>query len=123
MMASTIRSVLRVPQFVNFTRGLSTSGASLSKVKGRINAKKPMRVEVVEGKRYLWCACGYSKNQPWCDGTHLWRRWSLKIKQTPVMFKAPKTGQVSLCTCKQTDKAPYCDGAHRRKEIQEAVIE
>ena len=33
------------------------------KQKGRIHSKKSMKVNLVGGKRYLWCACGYSKNQ------------------------------------------------------------
>nr|XP_053657352.1 uncharacterized protein LOC128706471 isoform X3 [Cherax quadricarinatus] len=33
------------------------------KQKGRIHSKKSIKVELVGGKRYLWCACGYSKNQ------------------------------------------------------------
>ncbi|XP_045622292.1 CDGSH iron-sulfur domain-containing protein 3, mitochondrial [Procambarus clarkii] len=92
------------------------------KQKGRINDKKPIKVNLVGGKRYLWCACGYSKNQPFCDGTHLWSRFRLKIKQSPKLFKAPKDGPASLCLCKQTNNPPYCDGIHRRKEIQDAVI-
>ncbi|XP_071517928.1 uncharacterized protein [Panulirus ornatus] len=93
------------------------------KKKGRIHSKKSIKVNLVGGKRYLWCACGYSKNQPFCDGTHLWSRFRLKIKQHPVLFKAPKDMQASLCLCKQTNKPPYCDGTHRRKDIQEAVID
>jgi len=27
-------------------------------------------VFVESGKRYSWCSCGFSKNQPFCDGTH-----------------------------------------------------
>lgn len=92
------------------------------KQKGRIHSKKSIKVELVGGKRYLWCACGYSKNQPFCDGTHLWSRFRLKIKQHPAFFKAEKDGPASLCLCKQTKKPPYCDGTHRRQEIQDAVI-
>ena len=32
--------------------------------------KAPYAVEVEEGKTYYWCACGRSKNQPFCDGAH-----------------------------------------------------
>lgn len=39
------------------------------KQKGRINAKKSVKVTLVGGKRYLWCACGYSKNQVSAAGT------------------------------------------------------
>ena len=27
-------------------------------------------VEVQEGKKYFWCACGLSQKQPFCDGSH-----------------------------------------------------
>ncbi|XP_037786220.1 CDGSH iron-sulfur domain-containing protein 3, mitochondrial-like [Penaeus monodon] len=132
---ASVRSLVRIP-FVASRRCLFTGAANLTKAdegggeavperknKGRIAAKVPARIELKEGKRYLWCACGYSKNQPFCDGTHIWSRWRLKIKQTPVFFKAPATKTYALCTCKQTNKPPYCDGAHRRKEVQEAIIE
>ena len=32
--------------------------------------KEPYGVTVEAGKRYFWCACGRSANQPFCDGTH-----------------------------------------------------
>ena len=31
---------------------------------------KSQKVELQKGKEYLWCACGMSKNQPFCDGSH-----------------------------------------------------
>lgn len=31
---------------------------------------KPYAVEVEAGETYYWCACGQSKNQPYCDGSH-----------------------------------------------------
>ena len=33
-------------------------------------AETPFAVEVEEGRDYWWCACGLSKNQPFCDGSH-----------------------------------------------------
>jgi CDGSH-type Zn-finger protein len=72
-----------------------------------IVAKKgPYPVEVTEGKNYYWCACGRSKNQPFCDGSH--QGTGLE----PKAFTADKTGTVYLCGCKQSDNAPYCDGTH-----------
>ena len=37
---------------------------------GEIAAKEPKGVTLEAGKSYAWCACGLSKNQPFCDGTH-----------------------------------------------------
>ena len=32
--------------------------------------KSPYKVIVTEDKTYFWCACGLSKKQPFCDGSH-----------------------------------------------------
>ncbi|MCW9023743.1 MAG: CDGSH iron-sulfur domain-containing protein [Gammaproteobacteria bacterium] len=69
--------------------------------------KGPYAVEVEEGKTYYWCACGHSKTQPFCDGSH-------KVSgMEPVAFKAEKTEKVYLCGCKQSGNKPFCDGAHK----------
>ena len=73
-----------------------------------IAQKEPYAVEVQEGKEYYWCACGRSKAQPYCDGSH--RGTGLE----PVPFQAEKSGTVYLCGCKQTAKQPFCDGAHKK---------
>lgn len=68
---------------------------------------KPIDVEIVEGKFYAWCACGRTKREVFCDGSHK------KLEGIePVIFKAPKSGVVKLCQCKQTKTPPYCDGTH-----------
>jgi len=38
--------------------------------KPRIAHRKGFYFEVRAGHRYLWCACGRSANQPFCDGSH-----------------------------------------------------
>ncbi|KAK4314514.1 hypothetical protein Pmani_014219 [Petrolisthes manimaculis] len=131
---TVLKHLVRLPfvwlarPFAQNTARFSTQDPTLSKteedtaelkLKGRIYSKKPMKVELVGGKRYLWCACGYSKKQPFCDGTHLWSRFKLNIKQHPVFFKAPKDMKASMCLCKQTKNPPYCDGTHRRTEVQQ----
>ena len=72
-----------------------------------VMAKKgPFAVNVEEGKTYWWCACGLSKSQPFCDGSH---------KETaflPVKFVAEKTGMVAFCGCKRTGNKPRCDDTH-----------
>lgn len=67
----------------------------------------PYGVEVESGKDYYWCACGLSKNQPFCDGSHKGSGFS------PVKYQAAKTGKVYFCGCKQTKSAPLCDGSHK----------
>ena len=66
----------------------------------------PKPVEIEEGKVYAWCACGLSKNQPFCDGSHTVTDF------TPSVFKAEKSGTVYMCMCKGTGNKPYCDGTH-----------
>jgi CDGSH-type Zn-finger protein len=66
----------------------------------------PYQVELTEGRAYLWCSCGRSARQPFCDGSH---------KGTgiePVRFVSEVTGVVNLCGCKSTDDPPFCDGSH-----------
>ncbi len=73
-----------------------------------VAAREPKPVEVEEGKTYFWCACGRSKNQPLCDGSHK------DTAFTPLAYKAEKSGTLFFCQCKQTGRAPLCDGSHSR---------
>lgn len=74
--------------------------------KAHIAAKQPAEVVLEVGKIYAWCACGLSKNQPYCDGSH--KKGNFK----PNVFKAEKSETAWLCQCKQTGDAPFCDGTH-----------
>ena len=66
----------------------------------------PYTVELEAGKTYLWCACGKSANQPFCDGSHAGSEFR------PVKFEATETGTAYLCGCKHTGDKPFCDGTH-----------
>lgn len=70
--------------------------------------KTPYAVDVEAGSKYFWCACGNSKNQPFCDGSHKGSGFS------PTAFTAEKSGTVYLCGCKHTGNPPYCDGSHTK---------
>jgi len=69
---------------------------------------EPYSVTVDAGNSYYWCACGQSKNQPYCDGSHQ------STDFLPVEFTAEKTGMVYLCGCKKTGNQPFCDGSHAK---------
>lgn len=72
-----------------------------------IAAKTPIRVELEAGKTYSWCACGESKNQPFCDGAHKGTGLS------PIRFTAEETKIRSMCQCKQSANVMFCDGTHK----------
>ncbi|TKB50341.1 glutamate synthase [Ferrimonas sediminicola] len=69
---------------------------------------KPKKVSLEKGKQYLFCACGRSANQPFCDGSH--RGTGL----TPTAFTPELDQDAFLCQCKQSGNKPYCDGSHTR---------
>lgn len=72
-----------------------------------IAQKSPYAVKVNEGKRYFWCACGRSKNQPFCDGSHK------GTGITPIRFVGERDGTIYFCGCKRSGKRPICDGTHK----------
>lgn len=75
--------------------------------KPKIAQKMPYVMDLQPGK-YYWCACGQSKNQPYCDGSHKGTSFS------PVMAEITEAKKVALCGCKMTSNKPYCDGTHNK---------
>lgn len=69
---------------------------------------QPIPVEVEAGKTYWWCACGASKNQPFCDGSHK------TVGGAPLAWEAPESRTVWMCACKKTAGPPLCDGSHTK---------
>jgi glutamate synthase domain-containing protein 2 len=69
---------------------------------------KPKKVTLNQGEEYYFCACGQSKNQPFCDGSHAGTNFK------PKAFTAEETGDAYLCQCKHTGSVPFCDGSHKR---------
>lgn len=74
----------------------------------KIAGKAPMPVEVEAGKKYFWCTCGESSNQPFCDGSH---KAGGEFNPRMMEFETSKT--VYFCTCKQTSNPGMCDGSHK----------
>ena len=73
-----------------------------------ISRRKPYLVQGEQGKSYFWCACGRSKSQLFCDGSHK------DTEFQPLKWVAEETGDKLLCACKHTASQPFCDGSHNR---------
>lgn len=71
-----------------------------------IAQKGPYPVQLEAGKSYMWCACGRSASQPFCDGSHKGSGIA------PIHFYADETKTAYLCGCKHTKDKPFCDGSH-----------
>jgi CDGSH-type Zn-finger protein len=87
------------PRHGSYTPGMEFSDNGL---------KSPCAVEVEAGKTYHWCACGLSRTQPFCDGSHKGSGVTSKA------YRAVKSGKVYFCGCKKTEKGVLCDGSHSR---------
>ena len=72
-----------------------------------IAQRTPYVMEVEPGS-YTWCACGRSKGQPFCDGSHAVTEFR------PVEVKIDQKKRVAFCGCKRTKTAPFCDGTHSK---------
>lgn len=70
--------------------------------------KSPYAVNVEAGKSYAWCACGRSKSQPFCDGSHKGTGFA------PTIYKAEQGGTVYFCGCKHSKAGATCDGTHKK---------
>jgi CDGSH iron-sulfur domain-containing protein 3 len=61
----------------------------------------------------VWCACGRSANQPFCDGSH---------KGTgipPMRIEIKEKKRIAWCACKHSRTMPFCDGSHNRLPREE----
>ena len=76
---------------------------------GNIAQKSPY-VKECEKRKYAWCACGRSSNQPFCDGSHKGTKFS------PIIVDLGQDETVAWCGCKHSGNKPYCDGTHRTLE-------
>ena len=73
-----------------------------------ISDNMPKKVTLNKDEKYYFCACGRSKNQPFCDGSHAGTSF------TPKAFSVEKDADSWLCACKHTGNAPFCDGSHKQ---------
>ncbi len=73
-----------------------------------IARRKPYLVRLPKaGRTVWWCACGRSRKQPFCDGSHK----GTGIEPVPYVVRSDGE-EVLLCGCKHTRHPPLCDGSH-----------
>jgi CDGSH-type Zn-finger protein len=71
-------------------------------------AQKSPFVLAMQPGSFFWCACGKSKSQPFCDGSHKGSGFAPK----KVDITEAKT--VAWCGCKHSKNGAFCDGSHSR---------
>ena len=71
-----------------------------------IAARSPSVQEMQPGT-YYWCACGGSKKQPFCDGSHAGTTFQ------PLKIEIAAAQKTAWCMCKHSKKGAFCDGTHR----------
>ena len=76
--------------------------------KAEVASRSPFETDIVKDKKYLWCSCGISKKQPFCDNSHKGTGF------IPLVYKATESKKVFFCGCKQTKNPPFCDDSHKK---------
>jgi CDGSH iron-sulfur domain-containing protein 3 len=85
----------------------------MSEILPRIASKTPFKTEVKKDQKYSWCSCGYSKIEPFCDGSHKeFKDIDGNSIMKSVKFFPNQDQTVNFCGCKQTKTPPFCDGSH-----------
>jgi len=79
-----------------------------------VAAKLSSYQNLEKDKTYLWCSCGTSKSQPFCD-------IDTCGEMKPLAFTPEKDESRWLCQCKHTKQPPYCDETHLEEKIKNAV--
>jgi CDGSH-type Zn-finger protein len=82
----------------------------------------PYQIKLSNDKKYYWCTCGLSANQPFCDGAHKGtgkKSLCFELNDANDTSRAGSGNDTSnefsevwLCGCKLTKNPPYCDGSH-----------
>jgi len=79
-----------------------------------IMAKKgPFKVAVEAGKKYSYCSCGATQNQPLCDGSHkAFKNEDGTSRMKSIPYEATENKVVYFCGCRQSKDGIFCDGTH-----------
>ncbi len=82
----------------------------MSQIKPKSPQNAPYVLEMEAGS-YIWCGCGLSKNQPFCDNAHKGTPYE-NSPNAALLFELEEDKKVALCGCKNTGNPPFCDGTH-----------
>jgi len=78
----------------------------------KVAQKGPYILDMEPGT-YVWCGCGLSKTQPFCDSAHKGTEYhGLPGIALRVDIDDDEAGKKEFCGCKHTHTPPYCDGTH-----------
>ena len=78
---------------------------------------EPIR-QFIQPGIYAICTCGWSCNQPFCDGSHH------GTSMLPTKLKVDQAKELLICACKHSKTFPLCDNTHLEiiKEQEELQI-
>ncbi|MDH5678672.1 MAG: CDGSH iron-sulfur domain-containing protein [Nitrospinota bacterium] len=80
-------------------------------IKPKPSRLAPYVVDLEEGS-HIWCGCGLSREQPFCDNAHKGTEFEGQDR-VAMLFETETDKTVALCGCKETKNPPFCDGAHK----------
>ncbi len=69
----------------------------------------PYKVDVKKDEATYICQCGFSKNPPFCDGSH-----KEHPPAQPLAYTAQTDEAIYVCGCGRTGNKPFCDGSHNQ---------
>jgi CDGSH-type Zn-finger protein len=84
--------------------------------KPKIAGYGPIKQELEPGI-YAYCTCGWSSNQPFCDGSHT------DTDFEPILVTIEQKQKISWCNCKHSGKMPVCDATHKilKQELEDHI--
>eukprot|EP01013_Petalomonas_cantuscygni_P024857 TRINITY_DN46584_c0_g1_i1.p1 TRINITY_DN46584_c0_g1~~TRINITY_DN46584_c0_g1_i1.p1 ORF type:complete len:267 (-),score=30.20 TRINITY_DN46584_c0_g1_i1:240-1040(-) len=100
------------PQFSSCPDTATKEVAALFRVP-RMNRRRPHKVTHDPAIQRWWCSCGFSRDQPWCDGSHEVANAVFQTSFQPLPWQPEKEGVSGMCLCRRTRAPPRCDGEHK----------
>ncbi len=76
-------------------------------------AKNGPYVLDTEAGDYIWCGCGLSKEDSFCDNAHKGTEYD-GTDCAAILVQVEEDGKKPWCGCKHTKTRPWCDGSHAK---------